>query len=957
MKPLVLLLFFLSGACGLVYEVVWTRLLTHVFGTTALAVGTVLAAFMSGLAVGAWLLGRMADKSPNPLRLYARLEIGLGLAALLAHLLLQNIDPVYVGLYEWFGRSDAMLGVARFALAFVLVMAPTILMGATLPVLARFVVRHRDAVGAGLSTLYSINTIGAVAGTLLTGFFLIEAAGLNGSIVVAVLGNVGIGAIAWVVGGRAGALPVTAPDDDAPAREADTSEVSPRGYRWLLIGLALSGLTSFAYEIYWTRSLVFLVGNSTYAVTTMLATFLGGIALGGFLARFLVDRVRARVALFGWVQVLIGVTAAIALPLLFGLVEPEEIRVRMGLATHDASRLIMTRFGLSVAVMLLPATLIGTTFPLVARIGVTDLRRTGTSVGATYAANTVGNVLGALLPGLVLLHWLGIQRGLLVMAGLNALVGFVALAARMRHGRSLRWAVPVGLAASLAAFALVPVGFRFPAEGQTEWHRELFYREGPSATTTVLFDPETGARFMAVDGVEIGGNGITEYKQQLLAHVPKLLSDDVSLELSIGLGSGMLAGESLRHARVERIVCVEIEPSVVAGARLFPDENRGVFDDPRVDLVVDDVATHLLTTPDRYAVVSADEKTAQDYASNGFSYSREYYELLRSRLAPGGLVIQWVPTTLPASQYAMVLRTFSASFPHTLLFYGHPALQDGAVNTLLVGSSEDLDLRLDDMRRRWNAAPESFAGLAPYGLTAPEDLLAQFVADGPAIRAAVARAPENTLDRPRYEFYSFADYSVPRIERLAANHRLLMSLRRDAAQAFLAHVADQPTDVERLGQAFAAESEFLGGIGMSLAGEALQTVLARFEAALGMAPWARSLRARISFQYWQAGTAHVSMGDHRRAAELMQRALTLHGASPIAHVIHSTILTVLGETERAIEQATIAVDLDPDLVAARRMLADVLLLAGRTSDAAGQLRALLAIEPDDVAAKEMFDRL
>ncbi|MHC4846494.1 MAG: fused MFS/spermidine synthase, partial [Planctomycetota bacterium] len=626
MRPLVLLLFFLSGACGLVYQVVWTRLLTHVFGTTALAVGTVLAAFMSGLAVGAWLLGRLADRSANPLRLYAKLEIGLGLAALLAHLLLHDISPVYVGVYELFGRSAAALGVARFVLAFVLVMAPTVLMGATLPVLARFVVRHRAAVGAGLSTLYSINTIGAVAGTLATGFFLIGAAGLNGSIVVAVLGNVAIGAIAWVLGGRAAALPVAPEDDTTPAEPPDDTAVSPRAFRWLLVGLCISGLTSFASEIYWTRSLVFLVGNSTYAVTTMLATFLGGIALGGFLARFFVDRVRGRVALFGWVQVLIGVSAAIALPLLFAWAAPEEIRVRLDMATHDAGRLFLSRFGVSVLVMLLPATLIGTTFPLVARLGVTDLRRTGASVGATYAANTVGNVLGALLPGIVLLNWLGIQKGILVMAALNALVGFVALGACMRRGRVLRFTVPAGAAGCLLALALAPLEFRFPAESQTEWHRELYYREGPSATTMVLSDPETSARLMAVDGVEIGGNGITEYKQQLLAHVPKLLLDDVSLELSIGLGSGMLAGESARHARVERIVCVEIEPSVVAGARFFPGLNHGVLDDPRVQVVVDDVATHLHTTQDRYAVVSADEKTAQDYASNGFSYSREYYE-------------------------------------------------------------------------------------------------------------------------------------------------------------------------------------------------------------------------------------------------------------------------------------------------------------------------------------------
>ncbi|MDH3371065.1 MAG: fused MFS/spermidine synthase, partial [Gammaproteobacteria bacterium] len=197
MRLLVLTLFFFSGACGLVYQIVWVRMLTHVFGTTAAAVGVVLAAFMSGLALGSWLLGKVADRHHNPLRFYAILEIGIGLAALAAHLLLERITPVYLALYEISGQSEATLAAARFILAFGLVMVPTFLMGATLPVLARFVVRRLAAAGADLSTLYAINTVGAVAGAMATGFYLIGTLGIHVTVYVAVVGNLGLGLIAW----------------------------------------------------------------------------------------------------------------------------------------------------------------------------------------------------------------------------------------------------------------------------------------------------------------------------------------------------------------------------------------------------------------------------------------------------------------------------------------------------------------------------------------------------------------------------------------------------------------------------------------------------------------------------------------------------------------------------------------------------------------------------------------
>lgn len=621
---LVLLLYFVSGAFALVYELVWSRLMMHVFGSTAVALGTVLAAFMAGLAIGSWWIGKVADRSENCLRLYAFLEIGLALAALISHLLLSRISPAHLALYDVFGFSASAFALARFLMAFLLVMMPTILMGATLPVLTRFLVNRQTLIGINLSTLYATNTFGAVTGVLLAGFFLIGRYGIHIPVYLAVVGNLLVGCIAWLVSLRVSnfggaSLERPAEANDKPAAMEET--LGPGILRIILIGLGISGFTSFAYEIYWTRSLVFILGNSTYALTTMLSAFLSGIALGGYLIRFVLKRVKDRVATFGWLQVSLGLFSAMALPLLFFISDPQSMNQYLIKTSDQVFPLVFTSFGVAFLVTLVPAVLIGATFPLVGQIVVRDPGSVGSSVGRIYAINTLGNVLGALLPGFFLISWLGIQKGILAMAVLNVTLGFVVLFLRLgrTHGHpAWRYALPAILLVTALTMSLAPLRFEFPSDGERDYYQTMFYREGPLATTKVYKNPRTGEKHMSVDGIVIGGTGFAEFKQLLLAHLPKLLLENVSTELSVGLGSGILAGESALHTRVDSIITVEIEPSVVTGARLFAKENHDVLDNRRLTVKIDDIGNFLRTTTDQYHVITADEKTADEYASNGF---------------------------------------------------------------------------------------------------------------------------------------------------------------------------------------------------------------------------------------------------------------------------------------------------------------------------------------------------
>ncbi|MGB5327590.1 MAG: fused MFS/spermidine synthase, partial [Gammaproteobacteria bacterium] len=528
---LVLLLYFLSGATALVYEVVWSRMLIHVFGSTAVALGTVLAAFMAGMAVGSWLIGKAADKNSNCLRLYAFLEIGLAVAALVSHILLSRIGPAHLALHDFFDFSDAVFGVVRFLLAFSLVMVPTILMGATLPVLARYLVNRRGKVGINLSTLYATNTFGAVSGVLITGFYLIGTYGVHVPVYGAVTANILIGCIAWLVSLHTVDSPITdstlvsMPDTSQPGKQAS---IDPLTFRIILVGLGISGFTSFAYEIYWTRSLVFILGNSTYALTTMLSAFLSGIAIGGYLIRFALEYMKDRLVTFGFIQVLLGIFSALALPLLFFISDPQSMNQYLLETSDQVFTLIFTSFGVAFLVMLVPAILIGATFPLVGEIVVKDLQKTGSSVGRIYAINTLGNVLGALMPGLILLSLLGIQKGILLMAVLNVALGFVVLArtlTRSQRHPAWRYALPAILVLTLIAMSRTPLQFQFPSEGEQDYFKTTFYREGPLATTKVYVDTRAMEKHMSVDGIVIGGTGFVEFKQLLLAHLPKLLVD------------------------------------------------------------------------------------------------------------------------------------------------------------------------------------------------------------------------------------------------------------------------------------------------------------------------------------------------------------------------------------------------------------------------------------------------
>jgi hypothetical protein len=288
---------------------------------------------------------------------------------------------------------------------------------------------------------------------------------------------------------------------------------------------------------------------------------------------------------------------------------------------------------------------------------------------------------------------------------------------------------------------------------------------------------------------------------------------------------------------------------------------------------VDDIGNFLRTTSDRYQVISADEKTADSFASNGFSYSLEYYDLLKDHLATGGLAAQWVPATLPTRQYQMVLKTFTESFPYVQLWYFLPAQKKGPFNSILIGSNERIKLDYNQIERELNENPQAFSSLIPYGLTSADAVLSQYIADERSLRPAVADVLINSFDHPRYEFFYPWDYTIDRQEQVIANHKFIRELKLQAQAGFIADLEISTQDLARFKQTLAAEDSYLLGFEQFQTGISLTDQYRLFDAILAMAPWNDSLRARIYSQYLHIAS---SRRDPSERARLMKRASQLY---------------------------------------------------------------------------------
>jgi spermidine synthase len=721
MFPRLAVLFFLSGACALIYQVLWLRQLSLIFGVTVYAASTVLATFMAGLAIGSAAAGRLSERVRRPLLWFGAAEALIGVTALLSPVALDVVTAGYVALAPGL-ESRALATVLRFVCSAAVLLVPTILMGATLPLVLQSSVIDAPGVAARLSLLYGINTAGAVAGCLLAGFVLIGGLGIAATSRIAAGVNVAIGVAAILMARRALAVARDVAQDGSvnPGRE------SPG--RWLIFAaFVLSGLASLALEVVWFRSLVLYYPATTYAFTAMLATVLIGIAAGSLVAAPILRRRAPSLWAFGALHAAAGIAAVAGAQVHGSLYQP----------ASAASGLMR---GTVIAV--LPTSLcLGMAFPVGVRLWDGPARRAGRQLGTLYAGNVAGALVGSLLAGFVLLAQFGSARSLVLMAGVSLTTGILILIGDIRRAPLISSVVA---AIAITTFAVLagdtPDPFttgltrRYPSAGH------VFMRDEGVQTTVSVHMREMGGRQLYLDGLHQASDGpdVVRLHRQI-GHLPVLLHARPARALVIGLGGGATPGAVSLHPL--DVDLVELASGVVKGASWFSHINENLLSRPNVRLYVDDARNHLLLGRSRYDVITADV-IQPTHAGAGMLYSREYFTLARRALTDNGVMVQWIGLR-SRLHYELIARTFQHVFPETSVWVN---------GSLLIGSIRPLDVREAELAERFAVAALQ-PSLAAAGFRDPESLLGHHVASPEDLRRFIGTGPILTDDRPLLEYY------------------------------------------------------------------------------------------------------------------------------------------------------------------------------------------------------------
>lgn len=795
--PLVLVLFVGSGCAALIYEIVWLQLLQLVIGSSSVSLGVLLGTFMGGMCLGSLLFPRIIETSFRPLLVYAALELGIGAIGLALIFGLPYLDDIYAmtAMQGWVGV------LVRGLAAAVCLLPPTLLMGATLPAVARWVEATPQGI-AWLGFFYGGNIAGAVVGCLLAGFYLLRLYDMATATYVAASINLAVAVVAVLL---ARAAPCKA--QSLPDKTGGASALPPAWGVYLAIGL--SGLGALGAEVIWTRLLSLLIGGTVYTFSIILAVFLIGLGLGSSFGSFLARESRSPRVLLGICQLLLAAAIAwtaymLAKSLPYWPIDPSLAKNPWLNFQLDLVRCVW-------AVM--PAAILwGASFPL----ALSAAARGGDSarlVGGVYAANTVGAIIGALAFSILLVGWIGTQRSqqiLIIIAAASSLIVLLPLLFRERAGSGAAGPLEgalltagIGLAAWLAwrvpatPGELIAHGRRVPSRaGQ---YILLYQGEGMNSSVAVT-EIGDGIRNFHVSGkIEASTEGPDMRLQRMLGHIPALVHPEPKSVLVVGCGAGVTAGSFLVHPSVERVVICEIEPLIPrVVAEHFANENYGVVKDKKVEVIYDDARHFILTTREKFDIITSDPINPWVKGAATL-YTREYFELCKSRLNAGGVITQWVP--LYESNPAAVkseLATFFAVFPEGTVWSND--VDGRGYDVVLLAGAEPLTIDVEQLQARLGRTDQWRVSESLYqvGFHSCLDLLSTFAGSAADLKPWLADAEINRDRNLRLQYLaglSAHDY------REAAIFNEILKYRRYPDKLFVASTANTQELRRRLGQA------------------------------------------------------------------------------------------------------------------------------------------------------------
>ena len=740
----VLAVFVLSGAAGLIYEIVWSRQLVLVFGNTTQAVSAILTGFFGGMAIGAAVGGRIADRVRSPLRMYGLMECALVVLVLLTPVSFNVIHELYRSAYPSLEGSPQLLAALRLALAVIALSPATILMGATFPSLTRHLTRS-SALSRAFGRLYAANTLGAIVGTLAAGLVLIELFGLSRALVVGAGCSLVAGLVAlWLSRGDAGN---TVPLDASPPepRGAMGSGSSVQTTRTSTTGIALtiafiSGLTSLAYQVTWTRLLASGTGNTTYVFTVILAIFLVGIAIGALLFNLLRSRIRDPI---GWLAITQVLVAALVLLGLIGVLgRPEALSPARPFETLRAL------IGSAVLVVLPVTILLGIAFPTASALLRDDAAESGAESGRLLAVNTAGAILGSLVVPFVLMPTIGSPAIIVLLATINAALGLIlALVARPRSRPT----------AVVGALVLVLIALLVARPGTVVQPNEAYIlaRQGTifASTEDEIASVQSG-QITTTPELWVAGTSMTllTVDAKLMPILPLVARPDSKRALVVAFGMGTAYRSALIAGL--RTDAVELVPSVPDMFGFYYPDAEAVVADPAGRIIIADGRNHLELTTERFDIIVTDPPPPIESSGASVISSLEYYEAGRDHLTPGGVMMQWVPFGAPEEDLKEHIRTFSSVFPHTAIIRGA-----GGFGAYMLGSEAPLSFEPDAIRAVLGrpGVLEDISTAYDSPATTIEDWVSviarQMWMEGPEVTAYVGEGPLITDDHPRPEYF------------------------------------------------------------------------------------------------------------------------------------------------------------------------------------------------------------
>jgi spermidine synthase len=768
-RALITAIFFASGAASLILQVLWFKQLQFVLGSATVSVSVTVASFFFGLSIGSAFGGRIADVVSRPLRIYGFLELVLapvsfGVTTFLSHW------PTWVG---WMSPMLNLESPFRLPLMVVLSLAilslPTMLMGATLPFLVKSLTCSKTELANRIGLLYGFNTLGAAIGTLSVGFVLMGLLGVMGSSLFASAIYLCVGGVGLLV--ARGENSVTPAKEERPARAA--GDRLEGGRTSILIGLfACSGFVSIAYEVVWFRFLTNVSTSNVFAFSGMLSTYLFGLVTGALVcAKFLAPRKDQLLRYFAITQLLIAVAATLTVAILGKARTVESVLspVVSALVPIQAQTLLgndVSFFLTCVVALLLPTTLIGISFPLASELTVIRMSALGRRIGALYALNTIGGVLGSLAAGFLLIPYLGSQRALTALILMNVFLFVVTTATQpdLLKIKSLWRQGIMAMSVIAVSFLLISPHYLERQLTAFEGAKTLALREAKEATFAVLeyHSKAAGTYQQLVVNSKSYANNRPEGRRYMAAmgHYPVLLhKGPVETAVVICIGTGTTVGAVSTHKGLKSIDAVDLAPAVFEFAPYFVPINKHFYQNPKVHRIVADGRHFLLGTKDTFDVITLEPPPPHDAGVVNL-YTEEFYALAKRRMRPGGVLAQWVPLDMPRGALPkMIIKAMMAKFKHVSLWL--PSRMEGVA----IASDEPLKIDPRELADRMSE-PAVAEDLTATGLRSPEDLLATFVAADEKLSVFVRDVPSLTDDRPRIEYYNWYPLGSIRVDEL-----------------------------------------------------------------------------------------------------------------------------------------------------------------------------------------------